>query len=77
MLIGGSFLFKYFKWLGENVTLIYVIQWIIIGNLATSIYKTISNPLNLLFYFMGILIMSSGIGYLILKIRNRFFRKVD
>lgn len=76
-LLGSSFLFKYFKWLGENVTLIYVIQWIIIGNLATSIYKTISNPLNLLFYFMGILILSSGIGYLILKIRNSFFRKVD
>jgi uncharacterized membrane protein len=76
-LIGGSFLFKYFKWLGENVSLIYVIQWIIIGNLATSIYKTISNPLNLLFYFMGILILSSSIGYLILKIKNSFFRKVD
>ncbi len=74
-LIGDSFLFKYLKWLGENVTLIYVIQWIIIGNLATNIYKTISNPLTLLYYFMGILIFSSGVGYFILKIKSKILDK--
>ena len=74
-LIGDTMLFKYLKWLGKNVTLIYVIQWIIIGNLATTIYKTISNPLNLLFYFIGILILSSGVGYLLLKIKGSFSKK--
>ncbi len=28
------------RWTGKNVTLIYVIQWLIIGNLATEIYRT-------------------------------------
>lgn len=74
-LIGDTMLFNYLKWLGKNVTLIYVIQWIIIGNLATTIYKTISNPLNLLFYFIGILILSSGVGYLLLKIKGSFSKK--
>jgi len=74
-LIGNSFLCKYLKWLGENVTLIYVIQWLIIGNMATNIYKTISNPLTLLYYFMGILLFSSGVGYFILKLKSKILEK--
>lgn len=58
---------KYVKWLGENVTLIYVIQWIIIGNIATSIYKTVSSPAILAASYIGILIISSVLAFLYKK----------
>ena len=45
------------QWLGRNVTSIYVFQWIIIGNLATVLYKTL-DPLQLLFWFTFVLGMS-------------------
>ena len=32
----GNFL----QWLGKNITLFYVIQWLIIGNIATAIFQT-------------------------------------
>ncbi len=31
---------KFLKWLGKNITLFYVVQWLIIGNIATAIYQT-------------------------------------
>jgi uncharacterized membrane protein len=37
---GKSRVLKYLKWLGKNVTAVYVVQWLIIGNLATALYKT-------------------------------------
>lgn len=33
-------IFLYFAWFGRNVTMAYVIQWLIIGNIATAIYRT-------------------------------------
>lgn len=68
--IGESFFFKYLKWLGKNVTLIYVIQWIIIGNIATEIYKTVSNPVYLAAWFLGIIFITSGVTYLVMKLKT-------
>lgn len=65
--LGETWLFKYIKWLGKHVTLVYFIQWILIGNIATEIYKTISNPICIAYWFIGITIISSGITYLLLK----------
>jgi len=31
---------KFISWLGQNVTTVYVIQWVIIGNTATAIFRT-------------------------------------
>ena len=31
---------NYIQWIGKNVTTIYVLQWLIIGNLGTYIYQT-------------------------------------
>jgi hypothetical protein len=67
--IGESIIFKYLKWLGKHVTLIYAIQWIIIGNIATEIYKTVSNPIYLAAWFIGIVFVTSGFTYLVLKLR--------
>lgn len=30
----------FLRWLGKNITVFYVIQWLIIGNIATEIYQT-------------------------------------
>ncbi|MFH0735843.1 MAG: heparan-alpha-glucosaminide N-acetyltransferase domain-containing protein [bacterium] len=49
----GNYKFvKYFKWLGKNVTLAYVIQWIIIGNISTSVYRTLN-----IYYSIGAFIL--------------------
>jgi hypothetical protein len=72
-LTGNSFVLKYIKWLGKNVTLIYFIQWIIIGNIATEIYRTVSERSNLLVYFVLILTASSLIALLIVKLSEKFF----
>ena len=45
----GNFL----QWLGKNITLFYVIQWLIIGNIATAIYQTQSIG-KYVFWFAGI-----------------------
>ena len=53
MLLGKSNLLVYIKWLGKNVTAVYVFQWIIIGNIATALYKT-QNWFELFLWFIGI-----------------------
>lgn len=70
VLLGKSFVFQYIKWLGQNVTVIYVIQWILIGNISTAIYKSIANPIILLFAFMGIVVLSSSIAFLFIQIKK-------
>ena len=32
---------RYLKWVGRNITVMYVFQWLIIGNLATAVYQTV------------------------------------
>jgi hypothetical protein len=51
----------------------YVIQWVIIGNVATEVYKTISSPLYIVMIFVVVLIAASAIGYLSLLLKNQFF----
>lgn len=55
-IIGKNSLVVYVKWLGKNVTAVYVFQWIIIGNIATALYKT-QNWIELLLWFIGISFM--------------------
>ncbi|TXT32874.1 MAG: putative membrane protein, partial [Chitinophagaceae bacterium] len=33
--LGNTIVFKLIRWMGKNVTIIYIIQWIIIGNIST------------------------------------------
>lgn len=69
--LGNSIVFKYIKWLGKNITAVYVIQWIIIGNVATEIYKTVSNPPVLFICFLAVTGVSSAICYLWINIKGR------
>lgn len=50
---------NYFEWLGKNVTSAYVIQWLIIGNIATALYKT-QNLVSITLWFVLILAVTSG-----------------
>ena len=67
---GKYLVFRYIKWLGQNVTAIYVIQWILIGNISTAVYKSIDNPIILLLAFIGILLISSIIAFLYVQIKE-------
>ncbi len=53
-----NMLFRYLRWAGKNVTSFYVIQWLLVGNLATYIYKT-QHALALTFWFVTILASTS------------------
>jgi uncharacterized membrane protein len=72
-LIGASIFSKALCWIGKNLTSIYIIQWVIIGNLATFLYKT-QDRFQLLLWFIGITACTIGVvslyGYL-LNIRRR------
>ncbi|MGZ3866907.1 MAG: heparan-alpha-glucosaminide N-acetyltransferase domain-containing protein [Bacteroidia bacterium] len=67
--ISENIFVKYIKWLGKNVTAIYVIQWVITGNIATEIYKTITSPAQLIVWYFAILTSSSVLAYLFLRLR--------
>jgi uncharacterized membrane protein len=67
---GQSLFFKYIKWLGQNVTAIYVIQWILIGNISTDIYKSIGNSVVLIAAFIGISLLASILAFLYVQIKQ-------
>lgn len=67
----NSLFFKYLRWLGKNVTILYVVQWIIIGNIATEIYKTVGSPLVLIISILSITAASSLISYLLIQLKER------
>lgn len=66
---GNTLILKYLRWLGKNVTAVYIVQWIIIGNIATAIYQSIDAPLILVFSFVAITALSSGLVYVYAKWR--------
>lgn len=69
--------FSYLKWLGKNITTLYVVQWIIIGNTATEIYKSMASPMWLLAAFIGILGISSGLCYLWNLVQKRYLTRTN
>jgi len=71
LIVGDFVLIKYVKWLGKNVTLIYVLQWVMIGNYATEIYKTISSLLYLVTSFILVLSIASFLSYLFISVKDR------
>lgn len=65
---GKNYLADYLKWTGRNVTAIYIIQWLMIGNMATAIFKT-QALWTLPLWFVAVLLLSSlfTLGYLRIK----------
>ncbi len=61
------------KWTGRHVTLVYVIQWLIIGNLATNFYKS-QGLFGYFGWFLGISAVSLILSWLILKIWSDYIK---
>jgi uncharacterized membrane protein YhdT len=57
------------KWIGKEVTILYVIQWLIIGNIATSIFRT-QDLFQITTWFLAITLATILVGLLIVKIRK-------
>jgi len=59
----GNIAVRYLQWTGKNVTAFYVFQWLIIGNLATGLYKTVAAG-SLILWFIGIAMATSLLVWL-------------
>jgi uncharacterized membrane protein len=57
------------KWIGQKVTVIYVIQWLIIGNLATFLFRS-QNLFQFFGWFVAVTIATLFIGFLVEKARS-------
>jgi len=56
----------FLRWLGNNITAFYIIQWLIIGNIATAIYQT--KPMSqYIFWFAGIFSITILLTWLLSK----------
>jgi hypothetical protein len=64
----------YLVWVGKNVTVFYVIQWLIIGNIATAIFRTQSWPM-LFAWFIVILFVTSALTKMWLKLKKSILVK--
>jgi hypothetical protein len=62
----NTYIGNFVIWLGRNITLFYVIQWLIIGNIATTIYQTQSIN-RYIFWFLGIFAVTILLTWLIGK----------
>ncbi|NTW24524.1 MAG: acyltransferase [Lentimicrobium sp.] len=61
--------FSYLQWTGRNVTAFYVFQWLIIGNLATALYKSVT-PGFLVLWFVGIVLATSLLVWAYIRIKK-------
>jgi hypothetical protein len=58
--------FLFLRWLGTNITVFYIVQWLIIGNIATAIYQT--QDLSRFGYWFGTIFLATiGITFLFSK----------
>ncbi len=54
---------RYLEWIGRNVTASYIFQWLVIGNIATALYKT-QDETQLTVWFAGVLVLVSLLIFL-------------
>jgi len=59
------------RWFGQHVTLVYVIQWLIIGNLAPVFYQS-QNVFQMVLWFGSITTVTALLSIACLKIRGFF-----
>lgn len=59
----------FFRWLGKNITVFYIIQWLIIGNIATAIYQS-QDISRFALWFFPIFLITLGFTWMIEKLRS-------
>lgn len=63
----------FIRWLGQHVTRVYVIQWMLIGNLATNLYKS-QNPVQIIIWFVLIVTVAATLTHFSLMIKKNYFK---
>lgn len=66
--IGTHNISRYVQWLGKNVTAVYVFQWLLIGNIATQIFRT-QGLYQIAVWFIAILFLTSILTHFWTKYR--------
>jgi hypothetical protein len=66
---GETSIMKVVKWIGKEVTVLYVIQWLIIGNIATIVYRS-QDILQITGWFLAITPATILLGFLFVRIRR-------
>lgn len=69
-----NIIIRFLKWTGRNVTVFYVVQWLIVGNIATAIYKTQDKEI-LILWFAGILAVTSLLVFIYNSLRKNVHNK--
>jgi hypothetical protein len=64
----------FLRWLGKNITVFYIIQWLIIGNIATAIYQT-QELSKYAYWFVPIFLITIGLTRLFEKLVNKRLQK--
>ena len=64
---------NFYIWLGKNITVFYIIQWLIIGNIATAVYQTQSMK-TYIFWFLGIFSVTVILTRLLEKLNLKIAR---
>jgi len=70
-----NWVFSYLQFCGRNVTAFYVVQWLLIGNIATALYRT-QFPIQLLLWFAGLTALSSLLVWAYVRSRKSWKRRV-
>ena len=61
----------FLRWLGKNITVFYIIQWLIIGNIATAIYQT-QVLSKYVYWFVPIFLITIGLTWLYERIKFQY-----
>jgi len=67
---GTNKILVYLRWVGKNVTLFYIVQWIIIGNVATAVYQSLNLYYSLASFVIITILVSFIVYYLQDKIKG-------
>lgn len=67
---GNNLLIRYVRWMGRNVTAFYVIQWLIIGNVATAVFQTMQWT-GLILWFVLVMSATGILVFILEKLRAR------
>ena len=62
-------------WLGKNITVFYIFQWLIIGNIATAIYQS-QTLKNFPFWFAGIFVAAVFITWMVERFEKKRVKRV-
>jgi len=71
----NNWVFRYLQFCGKNVTAFYVIQWLLIGNIATALYRT-QFPIQWFLWFVGITALSSLLVWGYVRLKKSWIRRV-